>query len=82
MITVKRSCNSSNRVEPDKIVFNSFIIDLTNVHAARFAMIHEYFFDDRFDRVEMARTLTEIIDIGMYQIAQEIKTSTIRKDEE
>ena len=82
MITVKRSCNSSNRVEPEKIVYNSFIIEMTNTHAARFAMIHEYLFDDKFDRVEMARTLEDIIDEGMFAIAQNIKALTARKGEE
>lgn len=76
-VIVKRSCNSSNRVEPEKIVFNSFVIEMTNTHAARFEMIHEYLFDDRFDRVEMARTLEEIIDAGMYLMAQEIKTGKL-----
>ena len=77
MITVKRSCASSNKVESDKIVFNSFVIEMTNTHAARFAMIHEYLFDDKFDRVQMARTLEEIIDAGMYLMAKEIKTGKL-----
>ena len=83
MITVKRTCASSNRIDDDKIVFNSFNIEMTNTHAVRFAMIHKYMFDnDKFDRVEMVRTLNEIIDVGMYEMAQNIKTLTARRKEQ
>ena len=73
MITVKRSCNSSNRVEPERIIFNSFVIEMTATHATRFASIHKYLFDDRFDRVQMACTLEDIIDIGLFEMIQNIK---------
>ena len=63
---VRRSCNSSNRVDDDRIIFNSFIIDLSNDHARAFGNIHRYLHDDEgFDRVLMARTLEAIIDEGI-----------------
>ena len=63
---VRRSCNSSNRVDDDRIIFNSFIIDLSNDHARAFGDIHRYLHDDEgFDRVLMARTLEAIIDEGI-----------------
>ena len=71
MIIVKRSCNSSNRVDDDRIVFNSFIIEMTNEQAKKFAAIHKYLHDDStFDRVMMARTLEEIIDTGMAHLSK------------
>ena len=82
-VIVQRSCASSNRVDDEKIAFNSFSILMTNTHAARFAMIHRYMFDnDKFDRVEMVRTLEEIIDVGMFEMAQNIKTLTARREEQ
>ena len=63
---VRRSCNSSNRVDNDRIIFNSFIIELSNDHAKAFGDIHRYLHDDEiFDRVLMARTLEAIIDEGI-----------------
>ena len=65
-ITVRRSCNSSNRVEDDRVIFNSFIVDMTDIHAETFIAIHKYLHDDSgFDRVMMTRTLEEIIDTGL-----------------
>ena len=71
MITIKRSCSSSNRIEDDKIVFNSFTIILTNDQRCSFEDIHRYLHDDdNFDRVLMVRTLEEIIDTGIYHLGR------------
>jgi len=65
-VLVKRSCSSSNRVEDHRVIFNSFIVDMTDIHAETFIAIHKYLHDDsEFDRVMMARTLEEIIDTGL-----------------
>ena len=74
---VRRSCNSSNRVDDDRIVFNSFIIELSNDHARAFGDIHRYLHDDEgFDRVLMARTLEAIIDEGIYALMHQVYDET------
>ena len=66
MIIVKRQCNSSNVVDEDRVIFNSFTVQLTNEASEKFKAIHKYLHDDDgFDRVLMARTLEEIIDNGL-----------------
>ena len=69
-VLVKRSCNSSNRIDDDRVIFNSFIIYMTDMQSDRFKAIHKYLHDDNgFDRVLMARTLEEIIDTGLAHLS-------------
>ena len=80
MIIVKRSCNSSNRVDDDKIVFNSFIIEMTGHHAKRFAALQKWMMDDdKFDRVLMARMLENIIDEGLFTLNQSMEQMIVEK---
>ena len=69
MITVKRSCNSSNIVGEEKITFNSFVIILTEYDAKAFRDIHLALHDDEtMDRVLMTKTLEKIIEEGIDDI--------------
>ena len=73
---VRRSCSSSNRIEKDRIVFNSFVIELTNEHARAFRDIQNYLHDDEsMDRVFMVRTLETIIDEGIQAMIDQMLDS-------
>ena len=67
-IEIKRSCNSNIQRKDDKIVFNSFIITLTNDDLTNFRRIRDIF--DRENRMvglpdREAKILALMLDIGM-----------------
>ena len=67
-IEIKRSCNSNIQRKDDKIVFNSFIITLTNDDLTNFRRIRDIF--DRENRMvglpdREAKILALMLEIGM-----------------
>ena len=67
-VEIKRSCNSNIQRKEDKIVFNSFIITLTNDDLTNFRRIRDIF--DRENRLNglpdrEAKILALMLDIGM-----------------
>ena len=67
-VEIKRSCNSNIQRKGDKIVFNSFIITLTNDDLTNFRRIRDIF--DRENRLNglpdrEAKILALMLDIGM-----------------
>lgn len=67
-VEIKRSCNSNIQRKDDKIVFNSFIITLTNDDLTNFRRIRDIF--DRENRLSglpdrEAKILALMLDIGM-----------------
>lgn len=67
-VEIKRSCNSNIQRKDDKIVFNSFIITLTNDDLTNFRRIRDIF--DRENRLNglpdrEAKILALMLDIGM-----------------
>lgn len=67
-VEIKRSCNSNIQRKDDKIVFNSFIITLTNDDLTNFRRIRNIF--DRENRLNglpdrEAKILAIMLDIGM-----------------
>lgn len=69
-VEIKRSCNSNIQRKDDKIVFNSFIITLTNDDLTNFRRIRDIF--DRENRLDglpdrEAKILALMLEIGMLQ---------------
>ncbi len=69
-VEIKRSCNSNIQRKDDKIVFNSFIITLTNDDLTNFRRIRDIF--DRENRLNglpdrEAKILALMLEIGMLQ---------------
>ncbi len=69
-VEIKRSCNSNIQRKDDKIVFNSFIITLTNDDLTNFRRIRDIF--DRENRLSglpdrEAKILALMLEIGMLQ---------------
>ena len=69
-IEIKRSCNSNIQRKDDKIVFNSFIITLTNDDLTNFRRIRDNF--DKENRLSglpdrEAKILALMLEIGMLQ---------------
>ena len=69
-VEIKRSCNSNIQRKDDKIIFNSFIITLTNDDLTNFRRIRDIF--DRENRLNglpdrEAKILALMLDIGMIQ---------------
>ena len=67
-VEIKRSCNSNIQRKDDKIVFNSFIITLTNDDLTNFRRIRDIF--DRKNRLSdlpdrEAKILAFMLEIGM-----------------
>lgn len=67
-VEIKRSCNSNIQRKDDKIIFNSFIITLTNDDLTNFRRIRDIF--DRENRLNglpdrEAKILALMLDIGM-----------------
>ena len=67
-VTIKRSCNSNIQRKDDKIVFNSFIITLTNDDLTNFRRIRDIF--NRENRLNglpdrEAKILAFMLEIGM-----------------
>ena len=67
-VEIKRSCNSNIQRKDDKIVFNSFIITLTNDDLTNFRRIRDIF--DKENRLSglpdrEAKILALMLDIGM-----------------
>lgn len=67
-VTIKRSCNSNIQRKEDKIVFNSFIITLTNDDLTNFRRIRDIFDrENRFNGLpdREAKILALMLEIGM-----------------
>ena len=69
-VEIKRSCNSNIQRKDDKIVFNSFIVTLTNDDLTNFRRIRDIF--DRENRLNglpdrEAKILALMLEIGMLQ---------------
>ena len=67
-VEIKRSCNSNIQRKDDKIVFNSFIITLTNDDLTNFRRIRDIFDrENRFNGLpdREAKILALMLDIGM-----------------
>ena len=67
-VEIKRSCNSNIQRKEDKIVFNSFIITLTNDDLTNFRRIRDIMDrENRFNGLpdREAKILTLMLDIGM-----------------
>lgn len=67
-VEIKRSCNSNIQRKEDKIVFNSFIITISNDDLTNFRRIRDIF--DRENRLNglpdrEAKILAIMLDIGM-----------------
>ena len=67
-VEIRRSCNSNIQRKEDKIVFNSFIITLTNDDLTNFRRIRDIFDrENRFNGLpdREAKILALMLDIGM-----------------
>ena len=69
-VVMKRSCNSSIKVEDDKITFNSFVLTIDKTRFKEFKKISkDYFVGDIPDR--NARVLEHIIELALVHYGKE-----------